>query len=102
MKVSTKAKKKILNSLMVLAIVILAVGAVMTVGSIQGWFGQEEPIQIVTPGGEVKTVELVAQDKLGNVNIQRSGVAYSLENGNKLRDGDIIETLNGSNIGSSK
>ena len=32
------------------------------------------------------------------MNIERSGLAYFLEEETKLRDGDIIETLNGSSV----
>lgn len=43
--------------------------------------------------------ELVtAKEKTGGVNIERMGIAYRLEDGTKLRDGDILQTLNGATV----
>lgn len=77
-------KNRILNFIMGIAMVVILAAGVLVVGSIKGWFGQEDTITV--------------RNKVGNVTIQRAGVAYSLENKNALRDGDIIEVLQGSGI----
>ena len=90
-------KKTILNIVMVVGIVAILAAGVLTVGSLQGWFGGNAVI-VTQEDGKVRTIEVTAQNKIGSSNIERSGVAYSLQDGTKLRDGDIIQTLNGSYI----
>lgn len=97
-------KNKILNVIMVIAIALIMISGIMTVGSIKGWFDKEEDFNVTqeTIDEQEKVTEKVAGiitgNKVGGVNIQRSGIAYALENDTKLRDGDIIQTLNGSSI----
>ncbi len=92
----SKAKKRrsIYNAIMVAAIVLIAIGAILGVGSLQGWFDAPASQEAAT----YDQVEVVAEDKVGNVNIERAGIAYGLENGDRLRDGDIIQTLTGSSV----
>lgn len=89
-----KRRKKTYNIIMAVAIVAMAVGIVLGVGSFQGWFS-------VLPGssGVVnQETAVTAQNKVGNVNIERGGIAYALEDGTIMRDGDIVQTLAGSSI----
>ena len=91
-------KRTLLNIVMVTAIAAILVAGVLTVGTIKGWFGDSGAIAITQVDGTVKTIELLSQNKIGSANLERSGVAYSLNEGTTLRDGDIIQTLNGSSI----
>ena len=98
-------KKKILNMIMAIAVVVIMISGIMTVGSIKGWFEKDSQVAVTQENsdGQSHTVSTgglsaVTANKVGGVNIQRSGVAYALENNTKLRNGDIIQTLNGAQI----
>ena len=79
----TKRKKTLFNVIMVVLILIIAGCGIMAVGNLKGWFGKDEDSV------------LVSQNVKGVANIQRSGVGYGLEKNVSLRDGDILETKNG-------
>lgn len=79
----TKAKKRLLNGLMVAVICVIALCGVMAVGNIRGWIGGSDS-------------SISSKKVSGVVNIERSGVGYSLKNATQLRNGDIIETKQGS------
>ena len=98
MKTGTKtAKKTAFNVIMAVAAAVIVIGAVMIAGSLQGWFdGGGQTAQGGTAAVAAEAV--TAENKTGSANIEREGIAYSLEDGTKLRDGDIIETLNGSSV----
>ena len=49
-------------------------------------------------GEDVLPALVTAKEKTGGVNIERMGIAYRLEDGTKLRDGDILQTLNGATV----
>lgn len=70
-------KKNIANLIMVIVIFALAAAGFFAVGSIQGWFGGDAESVILT---ETK----------GIVNIEREGLAYPVENGTILREGDKL------------
>lgn len=117
-------KKMIYNLLMVLAIVLIAASGLIMVGGMKGWQtpgkanavkGQTE--ELAGENGapvreDAKSVseaeketekgglpELVtAAQKTGGVNIERMGIAYKLDEGTKLRNGDILQTLNGATV----
>lgn len=82
----TKGKKTLFNVIMVVLILIIAGCGIMAVGNLKGWFGKEE------------NSVLVSQNVKGVANIQRSGVGYGLEKDVSLRDGDILETKNGTTV----
>ena len=90
--------QKLLNAIMVVAILSILVAGFLAVGSIRGWFDNEGVTVIEQSDGTVKALELLTKNKKGIVNIERNGIAYLLNEGDKLRDGDIIQTLNGSAI----
>lgn len=76
----TKKNKKIFNIIMIAVIVLIAIGGVVSVGFIKGWFsGVDE--QAATAGKVV-----------GVVNIERKGVSFELEEGSTLQAGDKIST----------
>ncbi len=81
-------KKKLLNLIMVVAIVAIIVAGVLSVGSLQGRFDKPENEQLT----------FISSDKSGSVSIERAGISYSLKNGVHIRDGDRIETLNASTV----
>ena len=83
----TKAKKKTYNIIMVALIAVIAICGVLVVGHIQGWFG------VASTAG---SSELLSQEIKGVVNIERSGIGYSLEKDIEMQSGDIVETRNGS------
>ena len=82
----TRTKKKTYNIIMVALIAVIAVCGILAVGHIKGWFGTTDS----------KGAEIVSQEIKGVVNIERSGVGYSLEKDVALEDGDIVESRNGS------
>lgn len=79
----TKAKKRMLNILMAVLIVVIAVSGLLTVGKIQGWFEREE--EAVMLSNKIK----------GVANIERNGIGYTLSSGTVLKNGDILETKKG-------
>ena len=88
----TKAAKKaaLLNTVMIVSILVIAVVGILLVGRMKGWFEK-------TASGDDIASEVGAwtvTGKSGSVNIYRGGLAYALKEGNTLRDGDTVETLN--------
>lgn len=79
----TKGKKRLLNMIMVLLILVIAASGVLTVGKIQGWFDKTEDTY-ATSG-----------QTMGTVNIQRNGIGYTLSADSALQSGDLIETKKG-------
>ena len=79
----TKGKKRLLNIIMVLLILVIAASGVLTVGKIQGWFDKTEDTY-ATSG-----------QTMGTVNIQRNGIGYTLSADSALQSGDLIETKKG-------
>ena len=81
----TKAKKKTFNIIMVALIALIVVCGIMLVGHIQGWFG----------GGGAAS-QITSTEITGVVNMERSGVGYTLDKDVDMQSGDIVETKNGS------
>ena len=79
----SKGKKRLLNIVMVLLILIIAASGVLTVGKIRGWFDKSEESDV-----SVGTTK-------GVVNIQRNGIGYTLNAGSALQTGDLVETKKG-------
>lgn len=80
-----KRRNKLLNIAMSAVIVLIAVSAVIGVGSIRGWFDKS-------------TDNAGTKDVLGIASIERSGIVYSVNSQTKLRDGDILTTRSGSSV----
>ncbi len=80
----TKKKKRILNILMIVMILIIAGSGVLAVGSLKGWFGGKKQTQIY------------CDSVVGIANIERCGVGYSLKKDTALAEQDLIETRQGS------
>ena len=79
----TRGKKRLLNIIMVLLILVIAASGVLTVGKIRGWFDKPEDVYVTS--GQTK----------GVVNIQRNGIGYTLSADSSLQNGDVIETKKG-------
>ena len=79
-----KSKSKVFNIIMVLLIGLILVSSVMIVGNVRGWFGG----QAYANNASVRTT-------VGVVNIEREGIAYSIDE-SILRDEDILITGKGS------
>lgn len=91
-------KKKLFNLVMVIAIVVIIVAGLMAVGSVKGWFGGGNTIEVVDENGNKQSFSVIIDNKIGSANIERSGVAYALKDGTELCDGDTLQTLNGSSV----
>ncbi len=76
-------KRTILNMVMVAVIVLIAASGLLGVGYIQGWFDATDGTQTVL------------QEIVGVVNMERSGVNYTVERATALRPGDQITTQKG-------
>lgn len=74
-------KNKTFNVIMVVLIAVILVSSVMFVGNLKGWFGKSESADSAS-----------ANEIVGSVNVERSGVAFSGTDDTQLRDGDIVET----------
>lgn len=86
-------KKTILNICMVLTIILMAVCGIMAVGSVKGWFGSTGENVVQSDGNVVSASHtLKVQNKSGIVMVERKGIAYEIENGDSVRDGDILYT----------
>lgn len=79
----SKKKKALFNVIMVVLILVIAGCGVMAVGNLKGWFDKGTDSVLMT------------KDVKGVANIERNGVGYGLEKNVSLRDGDTIETKNG-------
>lgn len=106
----TKAARRnaVLNVVMIVAIVLIVAAGVLAVSSFKGERVQPEVIA-ATPMAAPETTlpeetavpienAVWVEGKTGFANITRKGISYSLDEGTKLRDGDIIETLNAASI----
>lgn len=87
----TRAKRKAFNIIMVALIVVIVFCGVMVVGHIQGWFGGGDG----SSDGSGQSI-LTTTSVTGVVNVERSGVGYTLKEGTVMQSGDIVETKNGS------
>ncbi len=94
--VGDKQKRKIYNLIMVVAVALILFAGVMITSSIKGWF--DKPIAHGTAGLSEQSNMIIVKDKIGSVNIERGGIAYSLTDKTRLKNGDIVETLNRSSI----
>lgn len=79
----TRKKKKVMNIVMVALVAVIVICGVMAAGYIKGWFGGSGS-------------DAAAEEVSGIVNIERSGVAYTLDDGTKIKSGDLVETKSGS------
>ncbi len=77
----TRKNKQIFNIIMVVMIVLIAVGGVIGVGSIKGWFNKAE-----------KDAFSYADKIAGICHVERDGVSFELKKATELKKGDIIET----------
>ena len=80
----TKRKKRLLNAVMVILILVIAACGVLAAGSIRGWFDTGTESWITS--GHIS----------GVASIERNGIGYSLQDGQGIKDGDVIETKQGS------
>ena len=93
---NVKAKKRVSNAIMAVAAVIIVVAGVLFALNLRD--GSSPSAPAATGSGSSAPVAVTTLDKVGNVNIERSGLGYALENDATLQDGDIVETLKGSRI----
>ena len=90
--VGDKNKRKIYNLIMVVAVALIFFSSVMIAGTVKGWFDTGKI------GVSEQEDRIIVKDKIGGTNIERSGIAYSLADDTRLKNGDIIETLNKASI----
>ena len=82
---ATKNERKALNIAMIVLAAIVVVAGVVFFLMIRGGQGSSSPF--------------VVSSKVGYANIERSGISYTLDEGTALQEGDVVETLAGSEIG---
>ena len=92
-------KRKILNLLMVLTIILTIGCGIMAVGSVKGWF---QTSKMNSKSDDDITVEhenacLNVFNKSGIIFVERNGISYEIEEGDQLRLNDKIYTKRGSN-----
>lgn len=92
------SKKKIYNIIMAVGIAAIILAGVMFAGSVQGWFDDENANIAQSEDGAYVGNGVFVSQKTGYANIEREGIAYALEEGTAIKDGDILQILNGSNI----
>ena len=71
-------KRKFYNVGMVIIILLMICGGLAAVGSIKGWFKEN--------------ASLFVSQKTGIVVVERSGVAYEVQKGSVIQEGDILHT----------
>ncbi len=81
----TKAKKKTFNLIMVILIAVIAVCGIMATVHLRGGFAKKTDGQ-----------GLVCEKITGVVNVERSGVGYSLQADSVMQQDDLVETKKGS------
>lgn len=81
---SKARKNSIYNGVMILILVAIVFSAAMFVGNIRGW---------VTEGGSI-----LVTGKSGLAHVERKGIAYSLQEGTVLKEGDRLKTLDGASV----
>lgn len=92
-------KKKLWNALMVVAASLIMISGLMLTANLRGWFTAQEASGSKAGEAAVQIeAQAVVTKKIGNANIERGGIAYALTENTVLKNGDIIETLNGSLI----
>lgn len=79
----TKAKKRLLNGIMILMLIVLAAAGVLVAGRIQGWFGGSK--ETVITSGTIK----------GVTDMERKGIGYMVDADTVFRKGDAVATREG-------
>lgn len=83
-------KRKLLNICMVVTILITVICGIMAVGSVKGWFDSKEE--------QTAEYAYTISEKTGIAMIERSGVAYEVEQGTRIRPEDHLYTKNGATL----
>lgn len=92
-------KKKILNALMVLVVVVIAISGIMAVKSLKGPTVSQSDSVVGTQQQTVQqNAPVVVKDKSGIVTVQRSGIAYEVDENTAIKSGDIIRSKVSSEI----
>ena len=86
----TKAKRKTYNILMAAVILLIIASGIMLTGHLKGWFGGG------SGGAAGGDAALVCAKTTGVVQVERSGVGYTLKDGTVMQDGDIVATKSAS------
>lgn len=84
---TTRQRNRLLNIVMVALVAIIVAAGVLFVLDMRGMLPSDANVTVFT-----------TTDKTGNVNIQREGVSYQLDEQAPLRADDQVETLSGSSI----
>ena len=100
--------RKILNVLMVLSIVLIVLCGAMAVRSIKGPTVASKPENeqagATAENAEAEEVQeeqntaFLVQNKVGIVTVERSGIAYEVDENTEIRTGDIFRTRAGAEV----
>ena len=87
----TRAKRKLYNILMAAVILLIIASGIMVTGHLKGWFGGQS-----AGGAAGGDAALVCTKTTGVVQVERSGVGYTLKDNTVMQDGDLVATKNSS------
>ena len=79
----TKAKKRLLNGLMIMMLIVLAAAGVLAAGKIQGWFGGSKETVVIS--GAIK----------GVADMERKGIGYMVDTDTAFQKGDTVAARDG-------
>ena len=93
-------KKRILNALMVLIVVVIAISGVMAVKSLKGP-AVTQTDKVVSENQKTEqsqSAQIVVTDKSGIVTVERKGIAYEVDENTAIKCGDILRSKVSSEI----
>ena len=93
-------KKRILNALMVLIVVVIAISGVMAVKSLKGP-AVTQTDKVVSENQKTEqsqSAQIVVTDKSGIVTVERKGIAYEVDENTAIKSGDILRSKVSSEI----
>lgn len=85
-------KRKILNALMVLIVIAIAVCGFMAVKSLKGNSTNPKEMTAVTDDTTTESSAVVSSDITGIVTVERSGIAYEVDENSEIKNGDVFRT----------
>lgn len=85
-------KRKILNAFMVLIVIAIAVCGFMAVKSLKGNPIKAETNSVINENSQAESLSVVSSNIIGIVTVERSGIAYEVEESSRIKNGDVFRT----------